>query len=152
MAVDLNAIHQAVIDTIKAVQPKARCYPGYRDKPEPPCVIVHGDPESYVQMEMAMRQGTVAVNLTLLLLAGSDDRVGQEQVLRWLSCGTGQDESLANTLARTADGTPDRTLGGVIDGFTFGATRGPQPIEYPAGSGARFSAAELEIRAHVTGG
>ena len=97
-----------------------------------------------------MRQGTVQVNVVLLLLAGSNDRAGQEQIMRWLSVGAGQPESLANALAPGAP--PDRTLGGVVDSFRFGGTRYATAVEYPAGSGTFFALGELELQTHLTGG
>lgn len=148
--VDLTAIHQAVCDTINVTLPDVRCYPSYRPNMVPPCVVVVGARTNYVQLDQTLKQGTVVINVVLTLLGPSGDRTGQEQIMRWLSVGAGQDESLAAALVPVnSDGSQDRTLGGAVSGFTFGSTRYAAALEYPAGSGSIYAVSEIELDLHV---
>lgn len=142
MAVDLVAIHQAVCDTIGASLPSVRCYPSYRDSLQPPCIVVVGDPSSYVTFDQAMHGGITFVRVLLLMLGPVSDRAGQEQIMRWLSAGAGG-ESIPDALQ--AGGTVDRSLGGTVQSFRFTGSRYASALEYPPGSSTRYAAGELDL-------
>lgn len=139
-SLDLLAIHQAVCDTITAPT-GARCYPAYRDKPEPPCIMVVGDGSNYLDLNMAFKMGAAQIRVTLLMLAtsGGEDG-GQEQIMSWLSIGT--DDSVVDALKA------NRSLGGVLPsnpGLVFGAVRYATAVEWPAGSNTRYAVGELDL-------
>lgn len=147
---DLVGLHQAIVDTLVAGGIE-QCYPCWFDNIEPPCVVVVGAPDGYVQLDMAFRQGTGQVNVILQLFGKSETREGQEQIMSWLSMGTGA-PSVIDALRPLRSGVPDSSFG--LDGvtFTFGATRYASSVIYPEGSNNRYALAELDLRINIPSG
>lgn len=147
---DLMAVHQAIVDALVAGG-IAQAYPCWFDNIEPPCVVVVGQPDGYVDLEMAFRMGTVVLHVTLMMFGNAETREGQEQIMSWLSMGTGS-PSVLEALRPTTGGVPDSTLGIAGASLVFGTTRYASAVFYPEGSNTRYALGELDLQITITSG
>lgn len=147
---DLMAVHQAIVDALQNGGIET-AYPCWVDSIDPPCVVVVGQPDGYIDLERAFRMGVVVLNVTLMMFGNAETREGQEQIMSWLSMGTGS-PSVLEALRPMTGGVPDTTIGIAGASVVFGTTRYASAVFYPEGSNNRYALGELDLQITISTG
>ncbi len=109
MAIDLQAIHRALANTIRAgIARDTNVYPFPQADPSYPCITVYPGDGGYINYAMSM-DGEADLFLRLKLDVEGDAESMAIKICDYLSTGTGNDSSIIDALYA------DRKLDGLVE-------------------------------------